>query len=74
MGLSDTRGSGDPSDRRPRRMQGDRLVAEVDTGLRVGSKGRFKGLGEPRLELTDRLEAGAELRVDRRPRNRGGSW
>ena len=48
-------------------MQGDRLVAEVDAGLRVGGESRFEGLGETRLELPDRLEAGAELRMQRGP-------
>ena len=63
VGLSDTQQLGDASNRRPGRVQGDRLVAKLHAGLRIGSKGGIQRLGETWLELTDGFEAGAELRM-----------
>jgi len=69
VGLSDTHPSGNAGNRRPGRMQRNRLVTDIDTGLGIGSQGGFKGLGEARFELADSFEARTELRVERRPGN-----
>ena len=50
-------------------MQGNRLVAQIDAGVRIGCESCSKSFCETRFELPDCFEAGAELPMQREPRN-----
>src|ERR1700761_6414935 len=69
VGLSDGSDSCQPCDRGSGGVQGYRLVAKLNTCLRIRGKGGTQGLSEPRLELTNCLKTRTELRVDRGPGN-----
>jgi hypothetical protein len=64
VGLTDQ-----PRQWRPGGVQRDPTVSYLDPCLRIGGCGGRQRLHEARLEMLDRLEARAELRMNRWPGN-----
>jgi hypothetical protein len=56
---------------RSRGVQRDPSLLYVNLGIRIGYRGRGKGVEEMQLELPNQLETSSELGVQRSPANRG---